>query len=69
MSNNNNYIIISNYNIISNYKMFTILSNIIKSEISANNLQKKQETTPVSQQNKCSTHIIAPKEEIKQINT
>jgi|688.fasta_scaffold1321581_1 hypothetical protein len=62
MSNNNNN------NIITNYKMFTFLSNIIKSEISSNNLQKKQETTPVLQQNKCLTHIIAPKEEIKQIN-
>ena len=47
--------------------MFTILSNIIKSEISSNNLQKKQET-PVSQQIKCFPNIIAPKEEIKQIN-
>ena len=62
MSSNNNYIIITNY------KMFTILSNIIKTEISSNNLQKKQETTPVSQQIKCFPNIIAPKEEIKQIN-
>lgn len=60
MSNNNI--------IITNYKMFQYLSNIIKSEILANNLQKKQDT-PVSQQTKYLTHIIVPKEEIKQINT
>ena len=60
------------------FRFFTLLeskSGNLKPLISENKLkeesylQKKQETTPVSQQNKCSTHIIAPKEEIKQINT